>query len=322
MTMPDARSVTDMTRTAVVTRSPAESRTDTVAQITAFAHGFSLETTRPSATDIAALQAIAPPATPVYLSAIPTRALTESIASAVAVRAAGFEPVPHVAARLFANAAALDDHLARLAGEAGVTRVLVIAGDRADPAGEFMRAIDVIDRASLARHQILNIGIAGYPEGHPRIAQLDLDRALNEKVAAAESAGLAVHIVTQFSFDAQAIIAWVRRLRDFGLEHTVRIGLAGPTSLPTLLRYAARCGVKASAQGLARQAGLMRRLFGMSTPDGLVRALAEAHAHGQLGDVAPHYFSFGGLPATARWATATANGRIALDNGGFAVESD
>ena len=95
-------------------------------------------------------------------------------------------------------------------------------------------------------------------------------------------------------------------MRDFGIEHPVRIGLAGPTNLATLLRYARRCGVSASAQGLARQAGLMRHLFAMSAPDALMRALAEARADGRLGDVAPHFFSFGGLAGTARWAEAVA----------------
>ena len=42
-----------------------------------------------------------------------------------------------------------------------------------------------------------------------------------------------------------AIVAWISRLRDFGLEQPVRIGLAGPTNLATLLRYARRCGVRA-----------------------------------------------------------------------------
>jgi len=188
-------------------------------------------------------------------------------------------------------------------------------------AGEFRSAIEVIDGGSLQRHGITEIGIAGYPDGHPRLSQQDLDRALADKINAAETTGLAVHIVTQFCFDPQAILNWVGRLRGFGIEHQVRIGLAGPTNLATLLRYAGRCGVRASAQGLARQTGLMRQLFAMSTPDALVRALATARADGQLGDVAPHFFSFGGLAGTARWADAVAQRRIALDAGeGFRVE--
>ena len=127
--------------------------------------------------------------------------------------------------------------------------------------------------------------------------------------------------MTQFCLDAAPILAWVRRLRDHGIDNPVRVGLAGPTSLTTLLRYARRCGVRASTRGLARNAGLMKRLLGAAAPDGIVRALVEANRDGQLGDITPHLFSFGGIGATARWAASAAAGRITLDREGFAVEA-
>ena len=113
-----------------------------------------------------------------------------------------------------------------------------------------------------------------------------LDRALQAKIEAAEQSGLRLHIVTQFSFDAAAIIRWVTRLREFGCEQPVRIGMAGPTNLTSLLRYAQRCGVKASAAGVTRNAGLVKHLFGVTAPDGIIRALTDAAASGTLGEVA------------------------------------
>jgi len=39
-----------------------------------------------------------------------------------------------------------------------------------------------------------------------------------------------------------------------------------------------------------------------------------------LGDIAVHFYSFGGVAATARWAGAVAAGRITPDaTGGFSV---
>jgi methylenetetrahydrofolate reductase (NADPH) len=294
-----------------------EPRLSPIEAIAEFARGFSLEATRPSATEVAELADIAPAGTRIYVSAVPTRSPFEAIEAAVLLHKAGFEPVPHLAVRNFASTDELDTFLARATGEAGVRRVLVIAGDRDRPAGPYRSAIEVIDGGALRRHGITEVGIAGYPDGHPRISQQDLDRALADKINAAETTGMAVHVVTQFSFDAAATVKWITRLRDFGIEHRVRVGLAGPTSLSTLLRYAQRCGVRASAQGLARQAGLVRQLFAMSTPDALVRALALT----QLGQIKPHYFSFGGLARTARWAHAVAASRIAIEAGdGFRVE--
>jgi methylenetetrahydrofolate reductase (NADPH) len=300
--------------------SPFADRPDPVDAIVDFVRGFSLEATRPSAEDIAVLAAVARPGTRVYVSALPTRPVQDAIEEVASWRAAGFEPVPHLAVRNFATARELDDFLARV-GEAGVRRVLVIAGDRDQPSGDFRSSIEVIDSGALQRHGIVEIGIAGYPDGHPRISEQDLDRSLADKIHVAETTGMAVHIVTQFCFDAQAILKWIGRLRDFGVEYPVRVGLPGPTNLATLLRYARRCGVRASAQGLARQAGLVRQLFAMSTPDVLLRTIAEARARRHLGEIAPHFFSFGGLAQAARWGAAVADHRIALEpSDGFRVE--
>jgi methylenetetrahydrofolate reductase (NADPH) len=289
-------------------------------RIADFLHGFSMEATRLTASDIDALKSTLPRGTLVYLTAVPGKPQDEQTETAVRVRAAGFEPVPHLAARGIESRGTLDETLARMAKEAGVRRVLAIAGDCDRPKGPFTSAIELIDSGLLQRHGIAEVGIAGYPEGHPRIAQDVLDRALVAKIEAAEQTGLSVQIVTQFAFDARTVVAWLARLRDLGIEHPVRIGMAGPTSLSTLLRYAQRCGVRASAQGLMRQAGLVKHLLGTSAPDGIIRPLADATADGRLGRVAAHFFSFGGVAATARWAKAAACGRIVLDRtDGFSV---
>jgi methylenetetrahydrofolate reductase (NADPH) len=286
----------------------------TPARIANFITGFSLEATRPSDADVAALNIVAR-GTRIYLSAVPGRPSAEVVEAAVRLRRAGMEPVPHVAVRNFASHDALDDFLARINDEAGVERVLVIAGDRAE-FGPFRRAADAIESGLLQRRGIRHIGIAGYPDGHPQVGDDELHRALAEKIAAAEAGGLAVEIVTQFCFDARVILDYVVRLRRLGLAQPLRIGLAGPTSLPGLLRYASRCGVRASAQGLTRGTGLLRQAFGMTVPDDLVRSLADAAPT----NVNAHFFSFGGLPASARWAQAVALGRIALEGeAGFKV---
>jgi len=301
-------------------RAPADAASDTIAAVTAFMRAGSLEATRPNGDDIAAPKRAVPAGTRIYLSALLTRPQEEVVAQAAGLRAAGLEPVPHLAVRNFASADALRRFLDRLAGEAGVRRLLVIAGDRAEPAGPFRGALEAIDSGLITRSGITEIGISGYPDGHPRIADHELERVLAAKLEAAEQTGLKVNILTQFCLDAGPIIAWVRRLRAHGIDHPVRIGLAGPTSLTTLMRYARRCGVRASTQGLARNAGLIKHLLGAAAPDSAIRALIEANRDGELGDIAPHLFSFGGIGATARWAAGAAAGRIKPDRDGFAVE--
>lgn len=268
-----------------------------------FAEHFSLEATRPTAVEIAALADIVPPATPVYFSAVPTITRQEIIAAAASLRRAGLEPIIHVAARRLASAADLQELLSGLRGEADVRQLLVIGGD-VDTPGPFADALAVIQKGRLRETGIEEIGIGAYPEGHPRIPAGRLESALDEKIAAATAQGLRVHIVSQFSFSPERIVAWLRQVRAGGIGKPIKIGMAGPTSVPALLRYARRCGVTASLRGLV--SGVATGLVGHVGPGRIIEMLS---AEADLGDVAPHYFSFGGTLETARYACEAAAGR-------------
>jgi methylenetetrahydrofolate reductase (NADH) len=268
-----------------------------------FAGHFSLEATRPNAAEIAALADVVPPATPIYFSAVPTITRQEVIAAAASLRKAGLEPIIHVAARRLASAADLQELLAGLRGDADVRRLLVIGGD-VDTPGAFADALAVIQKGRLRETGIEEIGIGAYPEGHPRIPAGRLESALDEKIAAATAQGLRVHIVSQFSFSPERILAWLRQVRASGIGKPIKIGMAGPTSVPALLRYARRCGVAASLRGLV--SGVASGLVGHVGPDRIIKTLSAA---GDLGEVAPHYFSFGGTLETARYACEAAAGR-------------
>jgi methylenetetrahydrofolate reductase (NADPH) len=264
-----------------------------------FARSFSIEATRPNAAEIAALADLLPGGTPVYFSAVPTIEPPELIGAAALLRKSGLEPVVHIAARRIRAAADLQDLLKSLRGEADIRRLLVIGGD-VDAAGPFPDALAVIQKGRLREAGIAEIGIGAYPEGHARIPAGRLEAALDEKIAAATAHGLGVHIVSQFSFSPERVLAWLKQLRACGITRPVKVGMAGPTSMPALLRYARRCGVNASLRGL--MSGAAAGLIGNIGPDRIVETLSLA---GDLGDTAPHYFSFGGAVETARYACST-----------------
>jgi methylenetetrahydrofolate reductase (NADPH) len=268
-----------------------------------FTQRFSLEATRPSAAEIAALTGIVPPETPIYFSAVPTITRQEIVAAAVSLRKTGLEPIIHIAARRLASAAALQEMLSALRSEADVRQLLVIGGD-VDAPGAFSDALAIIQKGRLREAGIEEIGIGAYPEGHPRIPAGRLESGLDEKIAAATAHGLRVHIVSQFSFSPERILSWLRRVRAGGISKPIKIGMAGPTNVPALLRYAKRCGVAASLRGLV--SGVASGLVGHVGPDRIIEAFSVA---GNLGDVAPHYFSFGGTLETARYACEAAAGR-------------
>ena len=270
-----------------------------------FARNFSIEATRPSAAEIASLGELLPRGTPVYFSAVPTLTAQELVAGAALLRKGGLEPVVHIAARRIQTAADLQDLLTRLHAEADVRRLLVIGGD-VDVLGPFQDALAVIQKGRLREACIEEIGIGAYPEGHHRIPAGRLESALDEKIATASAQGLGVHIVSQFSFSPECILAWLKQLRACGITRPVKVGMAGPTSMPALLRYARRCGVNASLRGL--MSGAAAGLISNVGPDRIIETLAAAS---DLGDASAHYFSFGGTVATARYACDAAAGRLA-----------
>jgi methylenetetrahydrofolate reductase (NADPH) len=93
------------------------------------------------------------------------------------------------------------------------------------------------------------IGLPGYPEGHPRIPTARLEASLDEKIASATAQGLRVNIVTQFSFSGERIIAWLKQLRSSGIKNRVGIGLAGPTSVPANGRPASSLNIPLTGKG-------------------------------------------------------------------------
>lgn len=291
-----------------------------LAAVMALVSGASLEMSPRERDAITSAAEFLAPGTEVFVSSPPAVSHHDIVSASVALRRHGFEPVPHVAARGLVGFTQLNDLLARVAGEAGVRRALVIGGDLDPPAGPFHASLDVLSLGLFEKHGFTSIGLATYPEGHPRIAEATLDRALAVKTALLRQAGIEARAVTQFVFDAAPVLAWLGAMRGREPFLPVRIGLAGPASIATLARYAVRCGIGHSIGALVRQGTSIARLVTESGPESVVRQLAAADWRG-LGVNGIHLFGFGGLTRTARWLNAVAAGDFHVEAGreGFTV---
>lgn len=249
---------------------------------------------------------VLPAGASVSITFLPGNGIDQLVDVAAEVRRLGFEPVPHISARRLASRAELDRFLAGLAERSGATRAFIIAGDPPRPLGPFDDALAVMRSGLLEAHGFDAVGVAGYPEGHPAIADRVIRQALRDKVAAAAAAGLKIDIVTQFVFDADTIMAWIKAVRAQGVTAPIRIGIPGPASVQALLRFAARCGVGASAKVMAKYGVSITRLLNTATPDALIDQLSAQLLNGVQGEVKAHLYPFGGLEKTARWAARTA----------------
>jgi methylenetetrahydrofolate reductase (NADPH) len=265
-----------------------------------------------------------PAGMPVYVAHTPKSSVDEVVRVAIEVQAAGFAASPHIVARRLPNETVLRDALGRLR-EHGIDRALLVAGDLAQPLGPFHSTLDVLATGALQEYGFTRLGVAGHPEGHPAVDPGQLLAALRAKQAFAARSGIAVHIVTQFGFNPEGICAWDRMLTREGITLPVHVGLAGPTPVSKLLKFAVQCGIGTSMSSLVKNLGAVASLTGLATsPDemllGLVRGCAR-HPGSRL--VQPHVYSFGGALATASWLRAVVDGNfhLAADGAKFTIRS-
>jgi len=231
----------------------------------------------------------------VYVPALPRSRSVDTAAACASIRARGYEPVPHLAARAMRSRPALAEWLQRMR-DAGADSLLLIAGDRARPAGPFHNTLAIFDSGLIEDSGFRRIAVAGHPEGHSNASDEELVAALRCKTAWARETGSEVWIVTQFVFSAGPLVDWYRRMHDQGIETPLYIGLPGPAKIQTLIRYAAQCGVGASARMLMRRPGTVSQLLGRWTPEETLQALARGLDEKPAMPVAGvHVFPFGGL---------------------------
>ena len=277
---------------------------------------FSVEITPREAAVLPPLPDVLAPGTAVYLTFLPNTPWSDTVALARSVREVGMRPVPHLAARAVPDRATLRTMLGDLAA-VGVEDVLVLAGSLDTPVGEFHESAQILGSGLLEEAGIVRVGIVGHPEGHPDVADDELYRALVAKCRIARERGLELHLVTQFAFAPEPIVAWERGIRAMGVDAPVHVGLPGLTSPTRLLRFGLRCGVGASLKVLRQQAGGVLKLATspVHRPDTTLLGIAGAVVDDPESLFSTvHFFPFGALAPTAAWAADIRDGRFVVDD--------
>ena len=239
--------------------------------------------------------------TDVTITFLPGDNYRHNVETAVALRRTGFNPVPHIAAREMASQEALDDFLARARGEAGVSRILLIAGDVATTRGPFRSTRDVRASRLIEAHGIDSVSVAGHPEGHPFLELADAIAVLGDWRDWGRQTDTRVDVVTQFCFESTPILQWIAELDRAGVDLPVIVGLAGPATPATLTKFALRCGIGNSMRALRAQIGRFGRLLTDTGPDEVVKGLRGAPAVATASIAGFHLFPFGGLRKAGRW---------------------
>lgn len=237
----------------------------------------------------------------VTITASPQKGVDPTVERAIDTVADGtHEIVPHLAARMVTDR----DHLAEIATrleEAGITDIFVPGGDIPEPKGAFSSAFELLAALDELGFAFEDVGITGYPEGHPAISEAELERALEQKRPYAS------YIVTQICYDPGAVVSWIEATREDGVDLPVHVGVPGVMNYQKLLGISRRVGVGDSIRFIRKTSGLVdmiRRVIGsrgVYYPDDLIEGLAP-YADDPTYDIAGvHLYTFNRAGDTETW---------------------
>ena len=212
-----------------------------------------------------------------------------------AVRA-GYNVVPHLAARQLTGEDDLRRFVSRLR-ELRISELYLIGGDATPPAGPYDSSLQVLSALQRIDHGLRRIGVACYPEGHPKISNTVLLEALSAKQR------YAAYMVSQLCFSPDALVSWLRWMRGAGVTLPLHIGLAAPMQVAKLLRLGPQIGVGQSVRYLAKQHGFIGNVLKGSAyqPESLLLGMGDAVTSAELGIAGLHLFSFNQVEETVRW---------------------
>ena len=314
----DDKNVSSRIKEAVVSLLPflkkkeaAVEETGVNPKVESFLKGYSIEVMPRTAEKVEDFREILPKGTRVYIANIEFP-IEDMIATAKRIKDEGFDPMPHVPARIIKDKAMLADWLSRYSNEAGVEQALVIAGNPAAQLGEFDNSMQLLETGLFDKHGFKRLHIAGHPEGNKDIDPDGSDKnvmdALRWKQKFSETTDAEMALATQFCFESAPVIEWADALRKNGVDLPIHIGVAGPAKLQTLIKFAVACGVGPSLRVLQKRALDVTKLLLPYEPNDFVTELAEHAAKTPDFNITQvHFFPLGGIKTNAQWC---------IDNGG------
>lgn len=236
-----------------------------------------------------------PPTVTLTVTAAQNKGMAPTLELATRFAEAGYRVIPHLAARMIHGRSELAEIVSRLQ-DAGIAGIFVPAGDATPPVGQYASALDLLVDLRELGATFDHVGITGYPESHPTIEDDITIQAMWDKRL------YATHVVSNMTFDAEKLGAWVERIRRRGVTLPVLVGVPGPVERAKLLRMATTIGVGQSVRFLRKQKSVLARIAAPGfSPDRFVTRVAALAGDDNLHIEGLHVFTFNQVEAIETW---------------------
>jgi methylenetetrahydrofolate reductase (NADPH) len=233
----------------------------------------------------------------ITVTASPSKGLEPTLDLTERLTGHGYVVIPHLAARMVRDKGELAEVCDRLTGK-GITRVFVPGGD-ADPPGAYPDALSLLEELAALGNPFTHVGITGYPESHPTIADDLTIQSMWDKRR------YATHVVSNLTFDPAVLSNWVRRMRARGITLPLLLGVPGPVDRTKLVAMAGKIGVGESTRFLVKHKGTFARLAapGGFTGEKFLQKCAAELGASEFGLEGVHVFTFNQVAETEKWRT-------------------
>ena len=149
-----------------------------------------------------------------------------------------------------------------MAKSSGVRNILALRGDPPHPkkswkegdvsGGECDRAIDLVKLIRKLHGDYFGIGVAGHPEGHPSSVKSDEGKVVEMQHLKEKLAAGADFIITQFFYDVDIFLEYVKRCKSVGINCPIIPGIMPIQSYSSLLKMTQFCAISVPSSVLKR----------------------------------------------------------------------
>lgn len=231
------------------------------------------------------------------VTASPTKEIEETLELSSKLIEKGYKVIPHLASRRIHN----HDQLARISDfldHYNVEEIFAIGGD-GKPFGDYSNSYDLLEKLLDMSHSIKEIGVGGYPEGHPLIDDDTILAYLKAKISLAREFGVGIHINSQACYDPDDVVSWLSFIKKHNIDIPIYLGVSAPMNILKLAQTSQEIGVGDSVAFL-RMVGVEGALkSAMYSPNPLLNSLSGKPGMDQVKGL--HLFTFNHIKASVEW---------------------